>query len=198
LYSDGYSFSLMAVSDDWGKSWRASTPLIGMGNIQPSVVRRRDGTLYTLMRDNGPAPKRLHQSSSQDGGLTWSPVTDSNIPNPGAGAEIIGLRNGNWALIYNDTEIGRHRLAVAISDNEGETWRWKRYLENDPAGAAGGSYHYPSLIEARDGSLHATYSYHLPARNAQLDGAGKPMNKAIRHAHFNQAWVMAGDGVAGK
>jgi predicted neuraminidase len=194
LYSDGYSFSIMAISDDWGRTWRASSPLIGMGNIQPSIVRKRDGSLYTLMRDNGPAPKRLHQSLSRDGGLTWSPVTDSEIPNPGAGAEIIGLRNGDWALIYNDTEVGRQRLAVAISDDEGATWRWKRYLENDPAGPSGGSYHYPSLMEARDGTLHATYSYHIAARGAQLDRDGKPMHKSIKHAHFNPAWVKAGEG----
>ena len=45
LYSDTYSFSLMALSDDVGKTWRASEPLIGFGNIQPAVLERRDGTL---------------------------------------------------------------------------------------------------------------------------------------------------------
>ena len=39
---------------------------------------------------------------------TWSPVTDSELPNPGSGAEIIGLRNGHWVLISNDTERGRN------------------------------------------------------------------------------------------
>lgn len=193
LYSDGFSFSLMAISDDWGATWKTSRPLIGKGNIQPSIVRKSDGTLYTLMRDNGPAPKRLHQSYSRDRGETWSPVTDSSLPNPGAGAEIIGLRNGHWALIFNDTEIGRNRLAVAISDDEGQTWRWKRYLENDPAGPSGGQYHYPSIMQARDGSLHATYSYHLAREGAPLDAAGRPRHKSIRHAHFNEAWVMAAD-----
>ena len=43
---------------------------------------------------------------SRDGGLTWSPVTDSDLPNPGSGAEIINLRNGRWLLIGNDTERG--------------------------------------------------------------------------------------------
>ena len=60
LYSDGFSFSLMAITDDWGQTWHTSTPLIGAGNIQPSIVKRKDGSLYTLMRDNGPPPKRLH------------------------------------------------------------------------------------------------------------------------------------------
>jgi hypothetical protein len=44
LYSDGFSFSLMAFTDDWGKSWSTSTPLVGAGNIQPSIARRKDGT----------------------------------------------------------------------------------------------------------------------------------------------------------
>lgn len=193
LYSDGYSFSLMAISDDWGRTWRTSRPLIGQGNIQPSIVQKRDGTLYTLMRDNGPPPQRLHESYSRDRGETWSPVTDSAIPNPGAGAEIIGLKNGHWALIHNDTEDGRHRLAVAISDDEGVSWRWKRYLESDPAPSERGSYHYPSLIEARDGTLHATYSYHLNRKSAPRDHTGEPAHKSIKHAHFNEAWVMAGD-----
>jgi hypothetical protein len=129
LYSDGFSFSLMAISDDWGKNWRTSNPLLGLGNIQPSIVKRNDGSLYTLMRDNGPPPKRLLQSESRDGGETWSTVTDSQHPNPGAGAEIIRLANGHWLLISNDTERGRNQLAVQISADEGKTWPWKRYLE---------------------------------------------------------------------
>ena len=36
--------------------------------MRGSIVRRKDGTLYTLMRDNGPPPKRLAQSSSRDRG----------------------------------------------------------------------------------------------------------------------------------
>ncbi len=193
LYSDGFSFSLMALTDDWGKTWRTSTPLVGQGNIQPSIVQRKDGTLYTLMRDNGPAPKRLHASESKDSGETWSAVIDSELPNPGSGAELITLRNGRWALIYNDTERGRHSLAVAISDDEGKTWKWKRQLEADPPGAEAGAYHYPSIIQARDGTLHASYSYHLNRKDVEQDAAGKPRRKTIKHAHFNEAWVLAGE-----
>lgn len=193
LYSDGFSFSLMAITDDWGKTWKTSTPLVGRGNIQPSIVRKKDGTLYTLMRDNGPAPKRLHQSESRDNGLTWSPVKDSDLPNPGSGAEVITLRNGHWALIYNDTERDRNSLAVSISDDEGKSWKWKRHLEYDQPGPEAGQYHYPTIIQARDGSLHASYSYHLNRKDLPKDAEGKPMRKSIKHAHFNEEWVMAGD-----
>jgi len=193
LYSDGFSFSLMAITDDWGATWHTSTPLIGAGNIQPSIVKRKDGSLYTLMRDNGPPPKRLHQSESHDRGETWSPVTDSQLPNPGSGAEIISLSNGHWAVVGNDTERGRESLAVWISDDEGKTWKWKRHLEREPEGPDAGRYHYPSIIQAKDGTLHASYSYHVGEKTAQKDADGRPMSKSIKHAHFNEAWVVQGD-----
>jgi len=193
LYSDGFSFSLMAITDDWGQTWKTSTPLVGAGNIQPSIVKKKDGTLYTLMRDNGPPPKRLHLSQSRDQGETWSPVVDSDLPNPGSGAEITSLKNGHWVLVSNDTERGRHSLTVAISDDEGQSWRWKRRLEYDPPGPEAGAFHYPSIIQARDGTLHVSYSYHLNRKNVGVDAGGQPQRKSIKHAHFNEAWVMAGD-----
>jgi hypothetical protein len=179
LYSDGFSFSLMGISDDWGATWTASAPLVSAGGVQPSIVRKKDGTLVTYMRDNGPPPKRLLMSTSTDEGKTWSPVQDTDIPNPGSGAEVLGLKDGRWALIYNDTERGRHSLAVSLSDDEGKTWKWTRHLERDEAGPNAGSFGYPSIIQAKDGTLHASYTH---ARG----------DKSIKHAHFNIEWVLGG------
>jgi hypothetical protein len=193
LYHDGFSFSLMAVSDDLGVTWKTSEPLLGGGNIQPSLARRKDGTLVAQMRDNGPPPKRVMSSESRDGGLTWSKVVDTSIPNPGAGTELVALRDGRWLFIGNDTEDGRHRLVVMVSEDEGRTWPHRRYLENDPEGPLAGRYHYPSLIEARDGTFHATYSHHLStAQELPKDADGKPAHSSIKHAHFNWAWIARG------
>jgi predicted neuraminidase len=139
-----------------------------------------------LMRDNGPPPFRLLQSESRDNGTTWSAVQDSEIFNPGSGAEVIALANGHWVLVGNDTEVGRHRLTVQISEDEGRTWRWRRALEDDPPGPTAGRYHYPSMIQARDGSLHVTYSHHRPP----AEKGGEPA-KTIRHVRFDEAWVQA-------
>jgi predicted neuraminidase len=177
LYSDGFDFSIMAISDDGGRTWQASRPLISFGGVQPSLVQKRDGTLVAYMRDNGPPPQRVMRSESRDGGMTWSPVVDDDIPNPGSGLEVIRLQNGYWAMVCNDTEQGRHRLAVLISDDEGRTWKWKRYLENDPPGT--GSYSYPSIIQAKDGTLHVTYTWSQPGKGS-----------CIKYAHFNEQWVM--------
>ncbi len=195
LYSDGFDFSLMAISDDWGTTWKTSAPLVGPGNIQPSLARRKDGTLVAYMRDNGPPPKRLMASRSSDRGETWTAVEDTELPNPGSGAEALVLRSGAWALVYNDLERDRYSLAVSLSEDEGRTWRWTRHIERDADPSEPerrGQYHYPSIIQAADGTLHVTYSYFIPAAVAQKDTEGRLLRKSIKHAHFNEAWIRAG------
>lgn len=193
LYHDGFSFSLMAFTDDGGRTWGTGAPLIGAGNIQPSLVIRSDGALVAYMRDNGPPPQRIQASESRDRGATWGAVTDTLLPNPGSGADLIRLRNGHWAFIGNDTESGRHSLAVKISDDEGRSWKWTRHLELEAQGPDAGSFHYPSLMQARDGSLHASYSFFLGKKAGPKPAVGERATKAIKHAHFSEAWVRTGD-----
>lgn len=183
LYSDGFSFSLMALTDDSGKTWQFSEPLVGPGNIQPSIAVKGDGTLLAYMRDNGPPPQRLHVSTSPDNGVTWSLARDSILPNPGAGADLVTLANGPWVMAYNDTEDGRHSLAVSLSTDEGKTWTHTRHLERDLRDRAiATSSAYPSIIQGRDGALHVVYSYHHRDRK----GAA---HKTIKYARFNEAWI---------
>lgn len=180
LYSDGFSFGLMAISDDQGKTWHASEPIVGYGNIQPSVVRRKNGDLVAFMRDNGPAPKRVMQSISRDNGETWTGAEDIDLPNPGTSVEAIALKDGRWVIAYNDLEKGRGSLAISMSDDEGQTWKWTRNMDK-----GSGSYHYPSLIQASDGTLHLTYSIFETKDGKQA--------KSIKHAHFNADWILQGD-----
>jgi predicted neuraminidase len=179
LYSDTYSFSLMAISDDGGKNWYAGEPLIGFGNIQPAVLERKDGSLVAYMRENGIRDK-IRMAESTDGGVTWGPVGVMEFPNPGSGLDAVRLADGNWVLIYNDTLSGRNSLAVSLSEDEGKTWSHTRHLEKHPQG----SYHYPAIIQRGDGTIHAVYSYFVEG------------GKTMKHAAFNEDWIKAGD--AGK
>jgi len=175
LYSDGYNVCLVAISDDDGQHWRASKPIVGLGPIQPSIVRKKDGTLVAYMRDSGNAPYRALISTSTDDGESWSPAIDTNILNPGSSLEAIVLKDGRWVMVYNDTEDGRHSLAAALSDDEGKTWRWKRHIGRSDNREK--SFAYPSLIQAADGALHLTYSY-------------KEQGQAtIRHCMFGADWI---------
>ncbi|TWU08612.1 Sialidase precursor [Symmachiella macrocystis] len=176
LYSDGFVQCLMAVSDDDGKTWNASRPIVGLGASQPTIVQLKSGQLKTFHRDDGALPKRAQSSTSDDGGLTWSVARDTDIPNPGSSLEVIVLTDGRWAMAFNDTERGRHRFAVAVSDDEGQTWKWKRHIERARRGEGG--FSYPSLIQASDGHLHVTYSHKRTGEGA-----------TIQHAAFNVEWV---------
>ena len=176
LYSDTFSFSIMAVSDDDGESWYASKPLMGFGNIQPSIVRRDEGTLVAYMRENGPRD-RIRVAESTDEGLTWGAVGVTELSNPGSGLDAVRLANRNWVLVYNDTTSGRNSLAVSLSDTEGRTWKWTRHLERRDQG----SYHYPAVIQGRDGTIHVVYSYFVEG------------GKSMKHAAFNEAWIRGKD-----
>jgi predicted neuraminidase/predicted glycoside hydrolase/deacetylase ChbG (UPF0249 family) len=179
LYSDGYNVSLVAISDDNGDTWKPSLPIVGRGNIQPALLQKKDGTLVAYMRDNGDAPQRIIVSTSEDNGYTWSVSRKTFIPNPGSSVEAITLVDGNWLMVCNDLEDGRNRLVVLLSDDEGETWKWKRYLEYMPKGKGG--FSYPSVIQAYDGLVHVTYSHHT------ADG------KSIKHVSFTPSWVKEAD-----
>ena len=182
LYSDGFSFSLVGITDDGGKTWQYSEPIVGGGNIQPSFAQRRDGTIVAYMRDNGPPPNRILVSESRDRGETWSRVEDHPVlPNPGAGLELMRASNGDWLCVYNDTEDGGHSLAVSLSKDEGRSWGPPRHLERREPGS--GSFHYPSIIEGSDGRFHVTYSYFIE------HSEDEPQGKSIRYASFDRHWL---------
>ena len=191
LYSDGFSFSLVAISDDSGERWRASSPILGAGAVQPSLLRRRDGALVAYMRDNGPPPNRVFVAYSRDNGETWTEAEKTSLPNPGSSVAALALCTGEWLLIGNDTEQGRHQLAVWLSDDEGRTWRVARYLERDAEGR--GRYAYPCAIQARDGTIHVTYSYALERDDLPRDEMGRPKRSAIKWARFDREWLLQGD-----
>lgn len=168
LYSDGFNFSLMAISDDNGASWHPSLPVVGRGPIQPALARRKDGTIVALMRDSGDEPTRVHYSESKDRGESWTATTKTNIPNT-ASVELLALKDGRWAFLGNDIDDGRYRLSLYLSDDEGKTWKWKIRIEDHKPGQGG--YSYPSLIQTPDGLLHMTYSHH----------DGRPDGKSINY-----------------
>ena len=103
-------------------------------------------------------------------------MTLSELANPGAGIDGVRLANGHFCLVYNDTSRGRNSLAVSISEDEGKSWKWTRHLERHEKG----SYHYPCVIQGRDGTIHSIYSY-------------SKGGESMKHAAFTEAWVKQGD-----
>lgn len=175
LYSDGFNLGLVAISDDEGKHWHASLPMVGLGLNQPSLIQKDDGTLLAYLRDDGDLPKRVLLSQSKDNGETWTFGVDTDILNPGSSLEVIELKDGRWVMVFNDTENGRHQLAAALSDDEGISWKWKRYISRADRGQK--SFSYPSVVQSKDGKIHVTFSFR----------AGN--SATIKHAVFNVDWI---------
>ena len=156
LYSDGFNFSITAISEDDGATWRPGLPIVGRGPIQPAIIKRKNGTLVAFMRDSGDEPTRVHISESTDKGETWKATEKTDIPNT-ASVELIVMKDGRWAFLGNDIDHGRYELTLRISPDEGKSWT-RGWIEKDETKRGG--YSYPSLIQTPDGMLHMTYSHH--------------------------------------
>jgi predicted neuraminidase len=148
---------------------------------KPALSAITNGSLVAYMRENGVLDK-IRVCESKDQGLTWGPVGTIDLPNPGSGLDAVRLANGHWVLIYNDTIQGRSSLAVSLSEDEGQTWKYTRHLEKHEKGA----YHYPAIIQGADGTIHAIYSYFAPQE-------GNQEGKSMKHAAFNEDWIRAQD-----
>ncbi len=126
--------------------------------IQPSILKLKDGRLQVLMRTrNG----KIGTSFSSDKGDTWTDVTLLEVPNNQSGTDAVTLQDGRHVLIYNNfaslpgTKKGvRTPLSIAVSD-DGTNWRHALTLEDSPIS----QYSYPSIIQGRDGKLHAVYTW---------------------------------------
>ncbi|MDP2338307.1 MAG: sialidase family protein [Bacteroidota bacterium] len=167
LYNDGFNFSMVAISDDDGTTWRPSLPIVGRGPIQPSLAIKKNGNIVAYMRDSGDAPARVHTSISSDDGESWSASQKTDIPNE-ASVEVCVMKDGKWAFVGNNITDGRYQLSIFISDDEGASWKWKDLIEYEPDHK--GSFSYPCLIQTSDGLLNLSYSYAM--------GEGK---KSIKH-----------------
>ena len=146
---DGWQRALVSAN-----AWKQGRPLndpVEYSAIQPTILVHSTTELQILCRSQ---QGLITQAWSTDGGVTWGPMSPTDLPNPSAGIDALRLRDGRFLLVYNPTTRGRRRLAVAVSD-DGRSWRRGVTLENAPDG----EYSYPAMIQAADGLVHVTYTW---------------------------------------
>lgn len=126
--------------------------------IQPSILVHKDGKLQVLCRTRN---AQIATAWSSDNGDSWSKVSLLNVPNNNSGTDAVTLQDGRHALIYNNfstlpgTPKGpRTPLCVALSE-DGINWKPVLTLEDSPIS----QYSYPSIIQGKDGKLHAIYTW---------------------------------------
>jgi predicted neuraminidase len=128
-----------------------------MGNLQAAAVELSPGHLLALCRRGGDYEPgddgNVVQTTSSDGGKTWSPGVETDFPNPNASVELLKLASGNLLFIFNDSYTDRTPLTAALSLDGGKTWPHRRNLAEGP-----GDFAYPTAIQTRDGRIHVTYT----------------------------------------
>lgn len=153
---------------DFGKTWKKTGPINDghsqefngyvLKAIQPSILTYPDGRLQVLCRSRNRA---IVESWSEDGGITWSEIVPTNLPNNNAGTDAVTLADGRQLLVYNHVlpEGEKYKglrtpLNVAISE-DGINWSAALILEDSPIS----QYSYPAVIQTSDGMVHFVYTW---------------------------------------
>lgn len=161
--------SVFFASDD-GNHWDFLSAIESKpGNIQPSIVKLQNDRLLAVMRNVKGG--WLWVSASDDNGKHWSPPKNSGFPNPGSAAEIYRLENGHLILIYNDSNTARRPLTIALSEDEGQSWLYKKNIAQGEQ-----KYSYPSCIQTPDKLIHIVYTHN---------------RDSIHHVTLNERWIVS-------
>ena len=167
VYDEVRWCSKFMISYDSGVTWEVHGDVcVPDGSIQPAVVELSDGALLAYMRTRS---GYIWKTLSFDHGITWSRPEPTPLKNPNSSIDLIKLHNGNLLLVFNDSSSKRTPLSVAISEDEGETWPYKRDIETGE-----GEYSYPSAIQTPDGLIHVVYT------NRRIN---------IKHAVIDERWI---------
>lgn len=148
-------------SRDQGKSWER----LGAARFpkpdwhEHMIVERNDGSLWMLAR----TAKGIMETTSTDGGVTWSEPVDSRIRHPAARFHIRRLASGRLLLVKHgdaiDQHNGRVKLSAWLSNDDGKSWQGGLVLDERKG------ISYPDGFQAPDGTIYISYD-----RNRATDG----------------------------
>ncbi len=149
------------------------------GLLQPSIMptQNSDGNadgsaeFAAFFRNaHGEEQEYVMRSVSKYDGRCWQDATETSVPNPNSGLDVVSAGDKRAVMVANDTYSDRTRLAVYTSTDDGQSWARRKVLENTPEM----EFSYPSIVRTNDGVYHVTYTYD---------------RKAIKHVTFSDAWL---------
>jgi predicted neuraminidase len=181
---DAIRMANVYASSDQGKTWtrRGGVTFPGTDFDEHMIVERKDGSLWMLAR----AGKGISESTSNDGGRTWTTPTDSPILNPKARFFLRRLASGNLLLVKNgpvDIALPRRSsLTAFLSKDDGKTWGPGLLLDDRS------SVSYPDGFQAPDGTIHILYDW-----NRHTDA--EILLTKFTEADIERARTLAPDGV---
>jgi sialidase-1 len=157
----GHFVCLCYFSDDGGKTWKKGADTVDApkrGAMEPEVVELGGGNLLMIARTQ---LGYIATAVSKDGGDHWGEAGQLTVKAPEAPATIRRVpATGDLLLVWNNTydpKAGhggkRTPLTVAVSTDEGKTWKHARDLE----AGADRAFAYTSVAFVRDRVVFTYY-----------------------------------------
>lgn len=184
--------ALVEYSQDDGDTWRwtKAIPFHGEGQLyHASLFTDRAGGVRMMAQQrpttHGQQQRAVHAllAVSTDGmGLRWGEAREVGLPNPDSPMDVATLTDGRVLAVYNHAHRpgirSRAQLSVALSYDDGETWRPVLALDGDTQAGGGWEYARPSVTQTRDSMVHVVY---IQLHTGKKKGSGSSGKEAIRH-----------------
>ena len=176
-YDRSSEYLCYARSRDEGRSWERCRAAKRLTNTfdETMILQRRDGSLLMFARDAKPLLVRTE--STDQAGTAWKTAEYTSLLSGCSRFYLRRLRSGRVLLIRNDA-VERVNLIAALSEDDGETWKYTLVL--DPGDPFGQSISYPDAVETPDGGILIVYD------------CGRTTFKEIRMARITEEDIMAG------
>jgi predicted neuraminidase len=166
-------FIYTTESIDGGLSW--SSPV-------PTVLPNNNSSIQALRLQDGRLAMIFNESSSLNATERRASLYDELEDSGGANEHPQAASSGDHRRAFWGAP--RAPMTLAISDDDGKTWSFRRNLEvgdgycmsNDSARGLNREYSYPSLRQTPDGVLHLAYTV---------------FRKHIRHVRLSPEWFGA-------
>jgi predicted neuraminidase len=165
-------FIYTTSSVDGGLTWSTPVPTeLPNNNSSIQALRLKDGRLAMIFNHSSALDATERRASLydelEDDDASKHDVKSSHVSNE---------RRAFWGA-------PRAPMTLALSEDDGQTWPWKRHLEvgdgycmsNDSARRVNREYSYPSLRQTADGALHVAYTV---------------FRQHIRHAKVMPDWIV--------
>lgn len=167
-FTSDYGYTLTLTLHDGAITAQEKHVIPGTGHLQPSLVARPDGSVLAYLRNKDAGNVLVARFDPAAG--EWSAPVPTDVPNPNAAVDALALPDGRILLAHNPSHTERNPLSLAVS-RDGVTFTRLWDLESAPSG----SFAYPALFRATDGTYHVTYTYKDRA--------------AIKHVTFDEEWL---------
>lgn len=184
------NYSVVKISRDEGETWTDCPIPQSNGYVQPSVIRLQNDHYVAFFRSR--FADFIYKSTSPDG-CHWTAPAPTALPNNNASIQaamladhhiVIAFDNSSSPEISNKPKEGpRKPLAIALSIDNGDSWKWIRSVEPgrstsssppDKGTVSREEYSYPSVLQDPDGQIDLAFTFR---------------RETIKFLRFSEDWI---------